>query len=509
VDEQTINAIVAEISTVLAGRLPGKLFQLTPLSLAIDFRLRDPRYLLISVEPSQPRLHLIQRRLRDLEKTSLSLSPFALWLRKELSGLRLDSIDKDSGDRIVRFSFTGRDDLGAMQSRTLVAQLTGRTSNLLLLDQNQVILGSIRATRGPGQSPGDKYHPPAATRSHGAGVSSSTPGSPAGQPGWGGAVREGSARDTSLSATLDVHYHALAVEQAFNSMASSARAQIHKRLARTEKLLQKLLDDLASHADADQQKHIGDLLLANLSTAKRQGQRVKLIDYFDERAPVIEIEVDENLTLPQEATRRFAAYSRSKRAAEKIRGRIAGVKAELDELRTRQIRLDKIIAERDEAALAEFAGAPSVPPAAGGSPPVPPALAGGLKRKPEKKIPGTRRYLSSDGYEILVGRAARDNDHLTFKVARPNDLWLHAADYPGSHVVIRNSTRKEIPHRTIIEAAQLAAYFSDARKDAKVTVRYTPRKFLSKPKGAAPGLVRLSRFKSINVEPRETPERIL
>jgi predicted ribosome quality control (RQC) complex YloA/Tae2 family protein len=133
---------------------------------------------------------------------------------------------------------------------------------------------------------------------------------------------------------------------------------------------------------------------------------------------------------------------------------------------------------------------------------------GGSRRKPEKKIPGTRRYLSSDGFEILVGRAARDNDQLTFKVAKPNDLWLHAADYGGSHVVVRNSTRKEIPHRTIIEAAQLAAQFSQARKDPKVDVHYTQRKFLSKPKGSAPGLVRLSRFKNITVEPKEGIERL-
>src|SRR6185369_12216862 len=64
------------------------------------------------------------------------------------------------------------------------------------------------------------------------------------------------------------------------------------------------------------------------------------------------------------------------------------------------------------------------------------------------RVPGVRRYVSSDGYEVLVGRAAHDNDHLTFKIAQPNDLWLHAGDYPGSHVVIRNPTRKEIPHRT-------------------------------------------------------------
>jgi predicted ribosome quality control (RQC) complex YloA/Tae2 family protein len=125
-----------------------------------------------------------------------------------------------------------------------------------------------------------------------------------------------------------------------------------------------------------------------------------------------------------------------------------------------------------------------------------------------EKISGVRRYLSTDGYEILVGRAARDNDNLTFRVAQPNDLWMHTGDYPGSHVVVRNPTRKEIPQRTLIEAAQLAGKFSQASADAKVVVHYTERKFLSKPKGAAPGLVRLSRFRSITVEPKESIPRL-
>jgi predicted ribosome quality control (RQC) complex YloA/Tae2 family protein len=85
---------------------------------------------------------------------------------------------------------------------------------------------------------------------------------------------------------------------------------------------------------------------------------------------------------------------------------------------------------------------------------------------------------------------------------------MHAGDYPGSHVVVRNPTRKEIPHRTIIEAAQLAGRFSQASEDTKVVVHYTERKFLSKPKGSAPGLVRLSRFRSITVEPKEAVSRL-
>ena len=222
---------------------------------------------------------------------------------------------------------------------------------------------------------------------------------------------------------------------------------------------------------------------------------MKLTDYFAAGAPTIEIDVDEKLTLAQEAARRFKLYSRSKRAVAQISQRINAGQSELERLHSKLDRLEKIVAEKEEAGLAEFESMPRT-------------LTGGSKRKPEKKVPGTRRYVSTDGFEILVGRAARDNDNLTFKVARPNDLWLHAADYSGSHVIVRNSTRKEIPHRSVIEAAQLAAYFSQANKDPKVDVHYTPRKFVSKPKGVAPGLVRMSRFKNIIVAPKEGIGRV-
>ncbi|HVS82410.1 MAG TPA: NFACT family protein [Pyrinomonadaceae bacterium] len=489
-DDESIKAIVAEIEPLLVGRAPGKLFQLGPLSLAIDFRLRDG-YLFISAEPGLPRLHLIKRRVRDLEKQSIPSTQFALALRKELAGATLRALKKDSADRVVRFRFACKDELEAKE-RTLIAQLTGRSANLFLLDSRDTITHQLRLARA-GQQIGGEYRLPGG-----------------GQPrirerGTSPTVREGSTGEPlesflagqfdSLSAALDVHYNALMNAQALDAKASQVRTQLQREFARTERLLKRLRDDLATHADAEQQKRLGDLLLANLSTAKRSRNRVKLIDYFSAEAPLIEIEVDGKLTLPQEAQRRFALYSRSKRAVRQINSRIGVVKGELDVLDSQRTQLEELIAEGDGTALEKLLSVPS-------------ALAGGSKRKPEKKIPGVRRYVSSDGFEILVGRASRDNDHLTFKVARPNDLWLHAGDYPGSHVVVRNPTRKDVPHRTIIEAAQLAAHFSQARKDRKVDVHYTPRKFLSKPKGAAPGLVRMSRFKNITVAPKEAAERI-
>ena len=483
-DQQTIQEIVSEIGPVIVGRMPGRIFQLNQNSLTIDFHVRDSRYLFISVEPSMPRLYLIERRLRDLEKLSIPLTPFALLLRKELSNTKTESIDQDRRDRIVRFRFAGQDESGKQIKRTLVAQLTGRTANLFLLNEADAIMVGLRTYQSTGPAPGDIYQPPDSAKR----VQANRAGSEILKSFHDG-------KFASPSAAADAYYLSLAAEKGFNDRATAARAALNKEIARNRTLLEKLRDDLASHSNAEQQKRVGDLLLANLSTAKRQGAIVRLIDYFADDAPEIEIEIDKDLSLQSEAQRRFDSYSRSKRAVARIENRIAEVERARDVLRLRQDQLDRIIAERDEPALQSFAGRSAAAPRA--------------KRKSSEKIRGARSYVSSDGYEVLVGRTSRDNDSLTFKVAKPNDLWLHAGDYPGSHVIVRNSSRQEIPQRTIIEAAQLAGYFSQARKDLKVAIHYTPRKFLSKPKGAAPGLVRLSKFKTMNVEPKESIKRII
>jgi predicted ribosome quality control (RQC) complex YloA/Tae2 family protein len=108
-----------------------------------------------------------------------------------------------------------------------------------------------------------------------------------------------------------------------------------------------------------------------------------------------------------------------------------------------------------------------------------------------------------DDREILVGRTARENDQLTFDVAAPDDFWFHVADYSGSHVVVRNPRKdKDLEEPVLVKAAQLAAYFSQARNSSRVEVHYTKRKHVSKPRRAKPGLVRLIEFKSIKVEPK-------
>jgi predicted ribosome quality control (RQC) complex YloA/Tae2 family protein len=467
-DQEVIRRVVEELRTALSGRFVGKIYQLSPVSFAIDFGLRG-EFLLISVDPSNPRFYLTHRRTKDLEKQSLPLNPLGQMLRSRLSGAHFVSISKDALDRIVRFTFRTDDVFWR-----LVVQLTGRTADIFLLDELNRIVAVLREQSETRLH--QLYQPPPRPLKESPGILRLKDGPP--------------------SAQLDQHFAAIDAAKAFDSKAKTIRSKLTKAIRQQRTLREHLQGDLVRHGDPEEHKRIGDLLLANVATAVRNGSKVRMSDYYAEGAPTIEIEVDENLSLQDEAAARFRQYTKAKRAADEIAERLKQIDREAVTLERRLEQLDQIIQSRDETALGSFekpAPAPKVQPKKSGKP---------------EKISGVRRYLSTDGYEILVGRAARDNDNLTFRVAQPNDLWMHTGDYPGSHVVVRNPTRKEIPQRTIIEAAQLAGRFSQASEDTKVVVHYTERKFLSKPKGAAPGLVRLSRFRSITVEPKEAIGRL-
>ena len=472
--QQLIQSIVEEIRSNLKSNFLGKIFQLTPLSFVIDLGIRG-KFLLVDLEPSSPRLYLSQRRVKDLDKQSLPLSHFGQSMKAQIGGGHLVAIDKDKDERIVRLSFRVEDELGVVSFRRLLIQLTGRAANLFILDELNRITAALRAPKGLGQQLGEYYLPP---------------------PGNESSIREPAVVFVgSPSQAAEEFFTTYDKERDFNARISSLRGQTKKALSQKSKLRDNLEKDLADHGDPEAHKRLGDLLLANVSTASREANKVRITDFYADGAPTIEVEIDDNTSLQEAASRSFRHYSKAKRAREEIVERLGTLKVEIAELEERLNEIDRVARDRDEATLSTLQPQKKQPQPVG-------------KREAKQQLPGVRRYVSTDGFEILVGRGARDNDNLTFRIARPSDLWLHAGDYPGSHVVVRNPNRKEIPQRTIIEAAQLAGRFSQASEDTKVVIHYTERKFLSKPKGAAPGLVRMSSFRSITVEPKESVARL-
>ena len=474
-NEKQIEEICVEIEQAAIGRRFGRIFPISRLQMALDLRLTGSRFLFVSVEPNSSRIHLIERRLKDLERAAGHLSHFHLLLKKFLSGGELRAIAKLDGERVLTLDFDVVDEMGGNSTASLAVQLTGRSSNLFLLDAEQHILAAIRETAGDGQQTGQVYKPPER---------------PIGQVPR---VREDEIQlpdGASLSERLDRYHQEKEADERRRAQANAARSKLTGEITRRRKLITKLQHDLELHGDAVKWKRFGDLILANLADARREDGQVVVTDFFDETLPAVRIDAEDNLPLTEIAEKYFRRYTRARNAAAEIAKRLEAARSEIEALESELCELDASITD----------GTFSSNPVGGEA--TPKAAQHAARRKKQRPtFTGARRFRSSDGYELLVGKRAIDNDQLTFRVAASNDMWLHAADYPGSHVIIRNPNRQDIPQRTMLEAAQLAAFYSSGKTQPKAAVHYTPRKFVNKPKGSATGLVRLASFKTILVEP--------
>src|SRR5438552_8164453 len=229
-NDAAIAAVITEIAPLLVGRAPGQVFQLDAATLVIDFRLRDHRTLLLSVNPSLPRIHLLNRRIREMESLTIPLGQFALTLRKQISSSRLVSIMKEPDDRIVRLQFSGENDTNRPMHSTIVAQLTGRSANLFLLSPDGVIESRLRATHISGQKMGESYQPP----SPGAGKRTK------GETELLTLIESG--QFPSPSEAADAYYQLLNREKEFDQRAAAVRGRLKIEVVRQEKLLKKLED---------------------------------------------------------------------------------------------------------------------------------------------------------------------------------------------------------------------------------------------------------------------------
>jgi predicted ribosome quality control (RQC) complex YloA/Tae2 family protein len=294
----------------------------------------------------------------------------------------------------------------------------------------------------------------------------------------------------------DAYFALIEERRRFFALKRKLRSHILSRLRQRRDLLNHLARDLDKFSNGELSQRYGELLLANMRQAVKTGGGFQVTDFYDETQPLIEIP-SAGIATPQEAAEHYFKLARkARRGFEKVSDRLPQVENEIVLLEKHLAELDACV---DAGALNSLAAELNLP-APEKRPP--------QHAKKEEKIPGVRRYRSSDGYEIMVGRAGADNDHLTFRVAKSYDLWFHAADYPGSHVVLRNPQRKPVLPRAITEAAQLAAKFSQARTLPRAAVNYCERKYVTKMKGFAPGQVRLSSFKTVMVEPAEAGERL-
>jgi len=260
--------------------------------------------------------------------------------------------------------------------------------------------------------------------------------------------------------------------------------QVAKRFAERES---RLLREEKKYEEAGGLQKTAQMLTACGMAMEQHYESVKVTDYFGDKPRQIDVPLDAAVSLRENIDRMFKRYQKAGRGK-------SVVATQLREVRNRRASLDeqtkRLQAIKDwDTWLAIASKIPT--------------------RSESLHVPAvavqSRRFrsLNIEGREILIGKGARENDDLTFNVAAPEDFWFHVADYSGSHVVVRNPAKdKELDESVLVKAAQLAAYFSQARNSSKVEVHYTKRKHCTKPRRAKPGLVRLLEFKSVKVEPK-------
>jgi predicted ribosome quality control (RQC) complex YloA/Tae2 family protein len=265
-----------------------------------------------------------------------------------------------------------------------------------------------------------------------------------------------------------------------------------KKLKKKEK---KIEDDLKQAERFEQYKRFGELLMMNKQDIKKGQTSVKLTDMFDPAYPIMEITLDPKLNAIRNAQSYFKKHKKAKEGLRIIKKRRSETKdkiACLEEISSQLEKQDeKVDLEEIRLSLTQLGFLRKTKPPS-------------EKKKRKGFLP--KRFFTESGWEICVGRNNKENDYLTFRFARPNDLWFHAQDSPGSHVLLRRKDRKKKPSSLEIkEAAKVAAYFSKVRGEKKAGVIYTQAKFVRKPKGGKPGLALVEREKTIQVKP-ELPD---
>jgi predicted ribosome quality control (RQC) complex YloA/Tae2 family protein len=459
-----IAAVVKEIGPAIENGWIQKVFQPTPRAITLEIRTPGQTLaLFISADPEMARLHLLTQRFPNPP----SPPPFCQFLRAHIQGARIERLEQVQGDRIVRLHLTAREG-----PCTLIAELTGRTADLFLVDGDERVMIALESGR---EQVGQPYQPP---------VFKPLPSESRVESALIGSQE--TTQSFPVSHAIEQRYRAREEERATSRWRQARLADLKKRAKKAARRVEVLRGDLEKAARYKDYARYGELLKTNLHMMKKGHEHLTVVDYFDPAMPELVIPLDPSKGPQGNMDDYFKKHRKHVAAEREIRPRLARAEEELNALHMERTNLERGLSDP----------VPSLAPVRGAltAGPVPQA-----KAKRDARSGPFRRFVSADGMPIYVGRNARENEALTFGEARPDDLWLHAHGTPGSHVVLRLDKGADPSHETLRDAAALALLYSDLKKSGKGEVIYTRRKYVRKVKGKSPGTVTVTQEKTIFV----------
>ncbi|HEM3636042.1 TPA: NFACT family protein [Streptococcus suis] len=537
-----LHHMTAELQANLEGGRIQKINQPFEQEIVLNIRSnRQSHKLLLSAHPVFGRVQLTQSDFTNPKVPNT----FTMILRKYLQGAIIEDIRQLDNDRILEFSVSNKDEIGDHIQATLIVEIMGKHSNIILVDKSeQKIIEAIKHVGFSQNSyrtilPGSTYiRPPEMHSLNPYTVSdeklfeilSTQELSPKNLQ----QVFQGLGRDTaselashlqsdrlknfraffdqatqpsltdksyaallfanspknqphfeSLSSLLDFYYQDKAERDRVAQQANELIKRVASELEKNRKKLVKQEQELADTETAELVRQKGELLTTYLHQVPNDQPSVRLDNYYTGQE--LEIELDVALTPSQNAQRYFKKYQKLKEAVKHLTNLIEETKATI-------VYLESVDTMLGQASLAEIDEIREEL-----------IETGYLKRRHREKIHKRQkpeRYLATDRKTIiLVGKNNLQNDELTFKMAKKGELWFHAKDIPGSHVVITDNLDPSDEVKT--DAAELAAYFSKARHSNLVQVDMIEAKKLHKPTGGKPGFVTYSGQKTLRVTPTE------
>ena len=291
----------------------------------------------------------------------------------------------------------------------------------------------------------------------------------------------------SLSALLDAFYANKAEQDRSKELAGQVLKVLKNELKKDRRKVKKLQQQLQDAATADQYRICGEILTTYLSKLTPGMKEIELPNFYDDNKP-LKIKLAPELSPSRNAQKYFTKYNKLKTSVEYVKEQLKLTNDEIKYFENIENQI-KLAAPADiQEIKLELQEQGYIKKKKSG------------KKQRKVKVSAPEEFHTSDGTTVLVGKNNLQNDRLSFKIANKNEIWLHVKDIPGSHVVIRSTNPSE---DTILEAAQLAAYFSKGRDSDNVPVDYLPVKRLHKPNGAKPGFVIFTGQKTLYVTPHK------
>lgn len=575
-DGITIAGIISELNVKAKNGRIDKIYQPEKDEIILSIRSAgNSLKLLITANPAAPRLHFI-----EYSKQNPATAPlFCMVLRKHIGGGKIVDIVQQEFERIINIYIEAKNDMGDSVVHRLIVEIMGKHSNIILADNNDVILDSIKHITHDKSSirevlpnlsyvlppSQDKLNPlitdfdefTGAVKNNGnmklyeviyksyTGISPTSADEICRLAGLDssnvcGLLDENSSRalynafeavmerirkknfqpcmyysDTaiedfapfemkkystmkiecfsSFSELFDVYYHKKDLLYRMNQKTQDLRKLVSQHIERCVKKQDIQLKTMRDIENREKYRLYGELITANIYNISKGMTGVEVQNFYESDCPALFIPLDATLSPAENAQKYFKRYNKEKRTFAAMQEQIKQNKEELEYLRSVLSFIENCTTEQDVSQIKDEL-----------------AEQGFLKKARLSKKNGRAikkakplHYISSDGFDIYVGKNNRQNDELTLSQAKPYDMWLHTKNIPGSHVII-SANGREIPDATLNEGALLAAYYSKARESTLVPVDYTPKRYVKKPNGAKPGMVIYETNKTAYITPKET-----